>query len=1127
MSQIDQKIKEQLDARIRKIYKSRENFIEKRDTCFSSGYIDEHSESQALRDAEYISKLSDKNPVELLLTQSSKEFPKSLHLRLFQWNEPRGLSEILPMLENFNLNTMREKVYTIRVNDMRPIYISDFSLTYPRDNCDIARVGELFQEAFSQVFLHLAESDGLNKLVLDAFLSWREVSLLRTYTKYLLQIGFRFSQEYMEKALSNNPLITSNLIALFKSRHDPSVGKKTDKDSEAIVETIHGQLESVKSLDEDRIIRSFLGVIQATLRCNYFQRNPEVGARSGFKEYIAIKFNSGAIPELPLPKPKYEIFVCSPRFEGIHLRKERIARGGLRWSDRREDFRTEVLGLMKAQVVKNTVIVPSGAKGGFVIKTIPKNQTREEFVQLGIECYKLFISALLDLTDNIKRGEYLPPPSVVCLDEPDPYLVVAADKGTATFSDIANSISQKYDFWLGDAFASGGSQGYDHKKMGITARGAWESVKRHFRELDLDIGRDEISVIGVGDMSGDVFGNGMLYSKNIALLAAFDHRDIFIDPKPNPKTSYTERERLFQLPVSSWQDYSKKLISKGGGIFSRAEKSIKITPEMKAVFDIKEASLTPTELISALLKAPCDLLFNGGIGTYVKGSLETSLDVGDRANDDCRVNGALVRAKVVGEGGNMGLTQRGRVEYSEQGGLVYTDFIDNSAGVDCSDHEVNLKILLDQEVEKGRLNLKDRNSLLGSLIEEVAMLVLNDNKAQALVMSFSAITAKKNIALHSAYIKFLEQKDLVNREVEFLPADKELAERKASGLGLTRPELAILLSYTKIYVKNEILKSNLPEDPYLNKIVYSAFPPSLKAKYAPVMEEHRLRREIVATQLANKVINQMGFTFVYRMEMETGANVSEIIRAYTIAADSFETGSFEHMIESLDFKIPMAEQFDMMRFIRKLLNLSTRWFLNGNYHKKGLEETITVFNENIKKVKQMIPELMSGMTKVYLDSLKEKFAAAHLPLSIAEKIGSYRAIYTVLNIVEVALANKLNLEKTAKMYFAIGERMKLVWFRDELANDTREDYWCALTRLTIRDELDILQRALTLAVIKTDEKEANIAVLIEKWEENNPRIVARWDDFLSQLHRSTTVEYSMFFIAIHELTGLLKLAHKE
>lgn len=1119
---MNQLLKKQLEERIQQIYDSKANLtVERRDTCFSSGYVDEHSREAALNDLNYITKLSEENILELSLYQSPDDKSSTLHLRLFQWHDPQPLSEILPMLENFNLHTKREKVYKIMPENFNSIYISDFSLTYPNKSCDLEQVGGLFQEALSKVFLREAENDGLNKLVLDAALSWREVSLLRTYVKYILQMGSRFSQEYMEKALSHNPEITAHLVALFKRRHDPYADDKLDNDSDTIKKKnsrgksiqhkILLQLESVKSLDEDRIIRSFLELIMATLRSNYFQ----------CKEYIAIKLDSGAITELPLPKPLYEIFVCSPRFEGIHLRKARIARGGLRWSDRREDFRTEILGLMKAQVVKNTVIVPSGAKGGFVLKNVPDEASREEKLLLGIACYQLFISALLDLTDNIKNGIFIPPSHVVCLDEPDPYLVVAADKGTATFSDIANSISKKYDFWLGDAFASGGSEGYDHKKIGITARGTWESIKRHFRELDLDIEKVDVTVVGIGDMSGDVFGNGMLYSKHIRLIAAFDHRHIFIDPNPSALASYQERERLFNLSTSSWEDYTDELISKGGGVFSRTLKSIPITSEMKEVFDIKEDTRTPNELISALIKAPVDLLFNGGIGTYVKSSRETHFEVGDRANDEYRVNGNQLRCRVVGEGGNMGLTQRGRVEYSETGGLIFTDFIDNSAGVDCSDHEVNLKILLDNEVEQGRLTPADRNNLLRSLVEEVAELVLNDNQSQALVMSFSAISAKKNIALHSAYILHMEQKGLLNREVEYLPNDKELSERKAQGLGLTRPELAILLAYTKIYVKEEILKSDLPEDPYLNQIVTSAFPTSMSQTYEAAIQSHQLKREIIATQLANRVVNQMGITFVYRMEMETGSIVAEIVRAYTIAADSFETNTLAQLIETLDFKLPMVEQFDMFRFLRKLLNLSTRWFLNSNYHTKDLKKSIVHFNQNIKQLKELIPELMSGMTKQYLDSLREKFAFHNLPKSIAEKIGAYRAIYTVLNIIEVAHANKLNLEKTAKIYFAIGERMKLVWFRDELSNDTREDYWCALTRLTLRDELDILQRALTLSVAKVDQAESDIKKLIEKWANKNPRIVSRWDEFLEQLHRSSTVEYSMFFIAIHELSGLV------
>ena len=907
------------------------------------------------------------------------------------------------------------------------------------------------------------------------------------------------------------------MVELFKVLHDPAKASKAKNQAVKIEKQILQALESVSSLDEDRIIRRILDLIKATLRTNYYQTTAEGKP----KEYLSIKLNSRAIPELPLPTPLYEIFVYSPRFEAIHLRNTKVARGGIRWSDRLEDFRTEILSLMKAQTVKNAVIVPSGAKGGFVLKTAAQLATREALQAEVIYCYQSFISGLLDLTDNIQENESIRPKDVVCHDDFDPYLVVAADKGTATFSDIANSISEKYGFWLGDAFASGGSTGYDHKKIGITARGAWESIKRHFRELNVNVTDTDITVIGIGDMSGDVFGNGMIYSKHIRLIAAFDHRHIFIDPNPDAETSYYERLRLFNLPISSWEDYNAKLISKGGGIFKRSLKSINLTSQMKQVLGTEESTLAPNELIRAILKAPVDLLFNGGIGTYVKASIESQAEVGDRTNEYCRINGTDLRCKVVGEGGNLGFTQLGRIEFALKGGLINTDFIDNSAGVDCSDHEVNIKILLNAEVQKGNLTLKKRNALLVSVTQEVADLVLRDNYYQALVMSFSAYRARQNISLHTNYIKELEGHGIVNRQVEFLPDDKKLLERKAAAEGLTRPELALLLAYTKIHIKQEILKSNLSEDAYLSQLLETAFPPSIRKKYKHVMHEHPLRKDIIATQLSNDVVNEMGITFVHRLQMETGAAVDEIIRAHAVASHIFGTRELERLVESLDFKIAMDEQYDMLYHIRNLINLSTRWFLHSNHIKDNLEELIQHYSLRVKALEDLTPILMAGFTKQYLESLTERFLKAGLPQDIAHRIATYRAIYTSLNIIEVATANEFDLIKTAKVYFAAGDRINLVWFRDQIATDSREGHWNTLARLTLRDELDIAQRALTVAIMKSDKKEADAEKLIDTWMEKNQRALMRWEKLLAMVHSSTSIEYTMFFIAIRELMGLI------
>lgn len=1087
---------------------------------FPSNYLSTYTVQTAVMDIFAIEKLGAENALEMRFYLSTDHGDNPLHLRLYQWQKPIPLSDVLPMLENLDLRIDSEYPLQLTLSDQHAVWISDYEIIYKKAPLDLATIEPLFQEALARIYVGQAENDGFNKLVLSAQLSWREIMVIRAYAKYLRQIGFRFSQAYIEKTLVCNPAITKDLIALFLAQHNPSLSAHERKQGEKIEERLLQALNEVSSLDEDRIIRTLLALIKGTLRTNYFQPAEE----GGTKDYLSLKLNSRTLPDMPLPVPLYEIFVYSPRFEAIHLRNAKVARGGIRWSNRPEDFRTEVLGLMKAQTVKNAVIVPSGAKGGFVLKTPMEQGNRALLEKEVVYCYQSFIRGLLDITDNIVNNKLTHPRHTVCHDEMDPYLVVAADKGTATFSDIANGISRDYHFWLDDAFASGGSTGYDHKKMGITARGAWESIKRHMRELNLDPATATITVAGIGDMSGDVFGNGMLYSNRIKLVAAFDHRHIFIDPTPNPERSFEERKRLFTLPGSSWDDYNKQLISAGGGVFNRSLKSITLTAQMKTALGVDEDTLTPMELVRAILKAPVDLLFNGGIGTYVKSTRESNADVGDRANDYCRVNGDELRCRMVGEGGNLGFTQLGRVEYALTGGLINTDFIDNSAGVDCSDHEVNLKVLLDNEVQKSKLSMVKRNEILVSVTNEVAALVLNDNYRQALVMSFSAYHAKKNIGLHANYIKELESVGILNRKVEFLPDDKTLLERKAEGLGLTRPELAVLLAYTKIFIKQEILKSRLPEDPYLSRLLETAFPESVRKKYHHPMTEHRLKRDIIATQLSNQVINQMGITFVYRLQMETGSTVDEIVRAHAVASHIFGTEELQHLIEQLDYKISMNEQYDMLFNIRNLVNLTTRWFLHTRYLNNDLGKLIDHYATRVKKLETLIPTLMSGYTKSYLEELTEKFVKTGLPTEAAHRIATYRAMYTALNIIDVATIHEFDLEKTARVYFEGGERMNLVWFRDQIANDSREGHWNALARLTLRDELDLTQRSLTVSIMNKDKKEKDTQKLIARWLDDNHRSLERWDHLLAMLHGSSVVEYTMFFIALRELLGLVAVS---
>lgn len=1108
---------EKLESQLTKEFGEKKGSLlaKKYSQAFPLSYIDDTENETALSDIQFLDTLSSDNRVAIKLYMCPDNADYPLHLRLFQFGNSIPLSVILPMLDNFDLRTDSESPHKLTMENGDHLWISDFSLAYHKSELDLSAVKDLFTDAFINIYEGRAENDGFNKLVLGASLSWQEIIILRAYAKYLHQIRFRFSQHYIEQTLAAHPDIVRDLIKLFFALHQPDKHKKSQPD--AIESDINKALEAVTSLDEDRILRRFMELIKVTLRTNYFQLDSDKKR----KEYVSFKLSSREVTDLPLPKPLYEIFVYSTNFEGIHLRNAKVARGGIRWSDRPEDFRTEILGLMKAQVVKNAVIVPSGAKGGFVLKTLKAGATRDEVNKEVIKRYTSFIKGLLDLTDNIVAGKVVHPVNVVCRDEDDTYLVVAADKGTATFSDLANSISAEYHFWLGDAFASGGSAGYDHKKMGITARGAWESIKRHFRELEVDVMRTDINVIGIGDMAGDVFGNGMLYTKHIKLIAAFNHRNIFIDPNPDPEPAYYERLRLFNLPTSTWDDYNSKLISKGGGIFLRSVKSISLTPEMKAALGTDVDSATPNELIRIILKSPVDLLFNGGIGTYVKASSQSNADVGDRTNDYCRVDGIELRCKVVGEGGNLGCTQLGRVEYALNGGLIFTDFIDNSGGVDCSDHEVNLKILLSEEMHKGKLTLPKRDELLVSLTQEVADLVLRDNFEQALTMSFTAAASRKYISLHAAHIKELELIGLLDRKVEFIPDDKKLMERKAAAIGLTRPEIAVLLEYTKINLKQSILLTNIPDDPYINTIAENAFPPSIRKKYKGAIKEHRLFRDIVATQIANNIVNTMGITYIHRTQSETGSSIEEIVRAYTVASHIFGTAELRTLIEGLDFKVPMTKQYEMLFNIRNLINLSTRWFLHSTLLKGDLAELIEHYSSRINKLQNIIPTLMAGFTRQYLDELIDSFQKAGLPRETAEKIASYRAIYTALNIIDVSTRNDFELVKTAEIYFASGERINMLWFRDQINQDSREGHWNALARLTLRDELDAAQRALTVSILKNDKKNTDSPTLITNWLEANKEGLKRWDNLLSMLHSSTNVEYSMFFIAIRELLSFI------
>lgn len=1090
-------------------------YFEKYNKAFTASYIESYPAEAAIADIQKMETLSKENSLGMLLYKTSAT---TLGLKLFHVDQAVVLSDVLPILENMGLKIIGEKPHAVKLKDGNRIWIQDFDMVYAgAKDFEIENITDIFQESFAKVWFNEAENDGFNRLVLEANITWQETAMLRAYTKYLRQTGFTFSQNYIEQALINNAEITKAIVQLFALRFDPAYQAGERSDCKEIIDYIEQALETVSSLDEDRILRRFLEVMLATLRTNYFQK----AANGQIKSYISFKFDPAAISDLPLPRPKYEIFVYSPRVEGVHLRAGKVARGGLRWSDRREDFRTEVLGLMKAQQVKNTVIVPEGAKGGFVVKTPQSAEmSRDEYMKEVISCYSTFISGLLDITDNIKQRKIIPPKNVVRYDADDPYLVVAADKGTATFSDIANGIAQSYGFWLDDAFASGGSAGYDHKKMGITSRGAWVSVQRHFRELGMDPQKDDFTVAGIGDMSGDVFGNGLLMSKHAKLIGAFNHLHIFVDPNPNPEVSYEERKRLFALPRSSWSDYNPDLISKGGGVFNRSAKSIKLTPEMKEVLNTKKDSMVPTELIRTILKAPIDLIWNGGIGTFVKSSQESHADVGDRSNDLIRLDAEEISARVIAEGGNLGMTQLARIEYCLNGGIVNTDFIDNSAGVDCSDHEVNIKILLNRVIADGDMTREQRDKLLEKMTDEVGELVLMDNYDQTQMLSLESSVAQQSMDLFRHYISDLEKSGRLDRKLECLPDDKAMGERKANLKPLTRPEIAMLLAYCKMYLKQDILKSDIPENPYFDKHLLTAFPKPLREKYLPQMKAHSLRREIVATQLTKSIADRMGINFVDRLQRETGASIAAIIRAFSVAESIYHMDQVWKQITDLDYKVAPAAQYKMMLSFYYLIRRATRWFLRNRKHNLDIQQTIADFEAPLVEITKHLPQLLDGPDKDTYDATINDFIEQGVPEKLAKTIASTNAMFTSLDIVEAARKNDMSVTDMAKTYYMLGDRLELNYIRELMNAYVMENQWDELARAGYRDDLDRVQRQLSikmLAMKSKDAQEKKVEDRVDAWVNRHQFLLHRWQKLIADVKSSESIGFVAYSVVLREL----------
>lgn len=1093
--------------------------------AFPAGYRSDYNVRTAVYDIGHIEKLSKDNQLEMTFYRPLDEPEGVLRFKLYSPDTSIPLSDIIPVLECMGLRVISERPHEITPSNDIKYWINDFGMVYTSGKeLKIEEVKEIFQEAFYHIWYKQAEKDGFNSLVLGVGLSWREVAMLRAYAKYLWQIGFTFSQAYIENVLEGLPEITRDLVDLFKVRFNPTLPQE---ERNSLVNSlrlkIKNNLEEVKNIDEDRIIRRYLQVILATIRTNFFQKN----ADDSYKKYISFKFDPSAISELPLPRPMYEIFVYSPRFEGVHLRGAKVARGGLRWSDRREDFRTEVLGLMKAQQVKNAVIVPLGAKGGFVPKAILPKSTREEIMTEGIECYKSFIRGLLDVTDNLVDNALTPPSEVVRYDSDDPYLVVAADKGTATFSDIANEISSEYDFWLADAFASGGCTGYDHKKMGITARGAWESVKRHFRELGVDTQKTDFTVVGIGDMSGDVFGNGMLLSKHIKLIGAFNHVHIFLDPNPNPQISFNERLRLFNLPRSTWEDYDPSLISEGGGVFSRSSKYIPISKEMREILGTTKHKMIPTELIRTLLKAKVDLLFNGGIGTYVKASFEHNANIGDRSNDALRVNGEELRCLVVAEGGNLGFSQLGRVEYALTGGKINTDAIDNSGGVDCSDHEVNIKILLNGVVVSGDLTMKQRNLLLGEMTEEVAELVLENNRSQIEIISVAEFNAENNTQMHCRLIEHLEYHANLDRDLEFLPSNEALLARQQIGKGLTRPEIAVLLAYCKTLLKSELLASDVPEDRYIENVLVTAFPQVLHDKFKSAMFSHRLKREIIAMQISNNVINDMGLGFIHRLQDETGASIPEIIRGYFASRDIFKAKRFREAVNALDFIVPAEIQVKMLHELNRLIRRGTRWFIRHRINTMDLGEVIEHFKPKMELVKEGMRHALQGSAEDYLQEFAKDLVDENVPEETALITAQMSSIFSALDIIDAATSYNLPVEAVTVTYYAIGTKLELGWFREQIKLHPVANHWDSLARAAIRDDLDRQQRNLTVAVMLMQQDVTDLDAQIDAWMAQYKLLVDRWKQMIADLKTLPKREFTMYSVALRELMELSNISNSE
>ncbi len=1091
---------------------------------FPISYQERTEPAQALADLDHIEAVLAGLPLEASLhARPNVDGSADAGLRLYRQSEPVVLSDVLPILEHLGLHIIAEEPFSIEAADGRVVWIHEFTIgpgCMPAvPSADLRR---RFEGALLAVWAGTFESDGFNRLVVAAGLSARQVSVLRLYCKVLRQAGSTFSQAYMEDTLARHAPIARRLVQLFEQRFNPACASRASLAAVAEIQALDHALDAVESLDEDRILRAYLTLILKSVRTNYYQTLPSGEP----KPVLAVKLASHAIDLLPQPRPLYEIFVYSPRVEGVHMRAGKVARGGIRWSDRKEDFRTEILGLMKAQTVKNAVIVPVGSKGGFVVKRPPLAGSptyREQFAAEGVECYKILIRGLLDLTDNIvsangaSEHRVMPPPQTVRHDADDPYLVVAADKGTATFSDIANSIAEAHGFWLGDAFASGGSKGYDHKVMGITSRGAWELIKRHFRELGRDIQASAFTVVGVGDMAGDVFGNGMLQSRHIRLLAAFNHLHIFVDPTPDATTSYAERERLFHLPRSSWADYDRALISPGGEVFERTAKSVAISAEMQRVFGIAKDTLTPADLIRHLLTAEIDLLFFGGIGTFIKAKGESHAEVGDRANDVLRVDGEQVRAKVVGEGANLGVTQRGRVAYALTGGRIDTDAIDNSAGVSMSDHEVNIKILLGHAIAAGALGPQERDPLLTQMTDDVAALVLRDNYLQGQALSVAEARGVAALDRQVRLIRDLERAGRLDRALEFLPDDETLAARAAAREALTRPELAVLLAHAKLSLDQDLVASDLPDLPALAGELRDYFPPALRGRFAAQIAAHPLRREITATVVTNDLVNRAGLTFVHDMRARTGHEAPDIARAYRIVRDACELPALWGAIEALDNAVAAPVQTAMLLDAGELVEHAAAWLLRGRRLDIGRETSR--FAPALRQLAAIVPELLPAGERALFDERAARYAAAGVPLPLAQRVAGVIFLTTGFEVGELAERTAQPIDRAARTFYAVGSHFALDEARAAARRLPSETPWQKLAAESLIDDFYALQTEIAARVLADA---ANAADPTVAWVQRHAERLAAAIAMAAELRTAAAPDLAMLVVAGRQLRHALE-----